>query len=39
VDSKTWCSWTAPHGQGKNLSAKMIEEVYNFLETWNTRIG
>ncbi|CAB4004629.1 Retrovirus-related Pol poly from transposon [Paramuricea clavata] len=25
------------HDQGKNLSAKMIEEVCNFLEVWNTR--
>ena len=26
-----------PHDQGKNLSAKMIEEVCNFLEIGNTR--
>ncbi len=45
VAKKVFDGWIPRHGapeqlhhdQGKNLSAKMIEEVCNFLEVWNTR--
>jgi hypothetical protein len=45
VAKKVFDGWIPRHGapeqlhhdQGKNLSAKMIEEVCNFLEIWNTR--
>ena len=45
VAKKVFDGWIPRHGapeqlhhdQGKNLSAKMIEEVCSFLEVWNTR--
>jgi hypothetical protein len=45
VAKKVFDGWIPRHGapkqlhhdQGKSLSAKMIEEVCNFLEVWNTR--
>ena len=45
VAKKVFYGWIPRHGapeqlhhdQGNNLSAKMIEEVCNFLEVWNKR--